>query len=116
MNKQEVFNKAWEFLIAQGYKSTSSCGRCEYNGDNGRHCAIGLFATPEEAERLNMFMNVSQLGDRLPAALKGIDMEFLRRLQGCHDGAMDSHFVPSFKMLMLNLAEEYDLAVPREPR
>ena len=49
MNRQEIFNKAYLGLRAQGRKGVTNAGNCAYNGADGTHCGIGHLISGETA-------------------------------------------------------------------
>ena len=47
MNKQQMFNRVADHLLAQNDRSLNSNGDCVYRGSHGRKCAIGCLIPDE---------------------------------------------------------------------
>lgn len=118
MNKQEVFNKVSEHLIAQGCKSIgpASAAICSYRSSGGRKCAIGCLI-PDEMYKLDMdsrSVNVICLLAAYPeiSSLFSEDMlldtRFLSVLQRTHD----RYPVEEWKTQLIKVGTEYQLSIP----
>lgn len=97
MTHQEIFDKAWLGLKAQGFKRAwdESHQQCVYRAPDGLRCAIGHCIPDEvydpEMEKLGAINGL--LGEfTLGGIFYGVDVYWLIRLQACHDdcdGAQD---------------------------
>ena len=108
MTDQEIFDKVWAHIIAQGVPSMNGEGRCLYRGPNGTKCAAGIFL-PDDARVWEGFP-----WDELPHGELGTpDNDIIQDLQYCHDGASDTDdFLADFKRRARKVAAEYNVEVP----
>lgn len=114
-SRQEMFNRAWNGLKGQGWKtSTFKDGRgCSYDGPDGRKCAWGWVdpegtkddptkGDPTKGVTYNpRWTKTGQLsGTVLTLRIEGIglaalipneDEGFIAQLQSVHDGAREGH-------------------------
>lgn len=85
MTKQEIFDKVWTGLKAQGFQqSVSDDGLCKYRGLNGLKCAAGHLI-PDDVYSPKM---EGATADDLPwfrAEFNKEDLEFIFKLQLVHD-------------------------------
>lgn len=103
LNRQDVFNKAYRGLRAQGFqRSVSSLGSCRYNGPGGMHCAVG-WVWPIAAS------GEGYLACNLPIfdGLNQDDRTFVADLQICHD---DSSF--PMQSALTTFAARFELEIP----
>ena len=124
MTKQEAFDKAWEFITAQGkpaMRGSGFGGSCMYRSE-GLSCAVGCLIPDEMAERWDDAREAAidrialqfpedyeeRFGDLLPG--------FLREVQRAHDnagtGPAAEDFVSNFQARMRSVAGLHDLQVP----
>jgi hypothetical protein len=120
MTRQEMFNKAWHGVIAQGGPSMVD-GHCLYRGWNGRKCGVGHLIGDEVAHRWDMlkksgvaFMSADMISK---AGLAPSDQQFLVDLQNAHDasgnhGSTDKQFIAEFIKSMADVATRYSLTIP----
>jgi hypothetical protein len=131
MNRQEIFNKVYDYAkTMQGpsyFMEDGISPTCAYRGTNGNKCLIGalipdsLYCKEMESNVVeNLLQNFPQLDDYFEVENEN-DVNFLSTLQRCHDNACDekNRFVPDTipsdvfkKQLMENLkdfAETYGL-------
>ena len=124
MTRQEMFNKAWHGVIAQGGPSNNKAGTgCAYRGEDGKKCGVGHLIDDTTARRWDR-SSAPAIGQRRASALRAAglpseDKDFLRRLQNAHDDAgMDSRFNPSvdfvaqFQANMREVADRFNLTMP----
>lgn len=116
MTKQEVFNKVWNHIIAQGTPSLDDRGYCSYRGPNGLKCAAGIFLTDEQAIELDQ--GDAGWGEAcyvIFPELEVLPVELINELQGVHDtasGLNDEDFIKSFKRNATCVAVLHNLTVP----
>ncbi len=96
LTNQEILDRVWNHFVVQdglpGYRLDGNDFVCTYYDETtGARCAIGLFVPPAEGAKLigPVFLNVNQLSNVFGS---DADWEFLRRLQKCHDQAVDASF------------------------
>ena len=121
MTPQEMFDKAYLGVIAQGEKSTKPDGSCAYRGQNGSKCGIGHLIPDDLAEAWDARTN-SSIGHIRSTKAYPIP-EFIRTniglacaMQGAHDNCdqYDHHaFIKEFKYRMAQVAEDYKLTIPQ---
>ena len=93
MNKQAVFDKVRDHLLAQNARSVDSVDACRYRGPNGLKCAIGCLISdkayrPGLEGRSIVFNDPVLLRALKKSGLRAIsaaDMFLLSELQGIHD-------------------------------
>jgi len=118
---QQIFDQAYNGILAQGGQSSNAYGRCMYRGPGGRKCAVGhllpdaLYHHSMEGHPVDYSTRV--LGSALLQA--GIDMEdrptinLVIRMQAIHDDIYEGNFLEEFKFSMRALAIENNLEVPQ---
>lgn len=121
MDKQEMFNRAWNGLKSQGfeqsmriYKGVAYGGepgglRCAYAGDNGMRCAWGWvdLSLDEKITGGVFTLHRKQIG--LAADLSSQDLEFASNLQAIHDESL----IPStMEKSLRDLASQHGLTIP----
>jgi len=118
---QQIFDQAYNGILAQGGQSSDTVGRCMYRGPGGRKCAVGhllpdaLYHRSMEGQAVDYSTRV--LGSALLQA--GIDMEdrptknLVIRMQAIHDDIYGGNFLEEFKSSMRALAIENNLEVPQ---
>lgn len=120
MNRQEMFDKMWNGLKAQGWKPSTKyvegSETCAYRGKNGMKCAFGHLISDEDYPKVAHCEGNSV--DRPMLLTLSIDTdehEFLTDAQGAHDrvffgnnGDGDLDMETRFR----NLAQRYKLIVP----
>lgn len=95
MNNQEIFNKVWNGLKAQGFERSmavvdeeDTLKKCAYRGENGRKCAAGHLI-PDELYKKEFEGNgayrLRLLWDTL--GIKEKDISTISNLQQRHDDA-----------------------------
>lgn len=126
MTPQEIFNKAYEGVVAQGRPSTTSDGGCRYAGPEGTRCGVGHLVPLDVAEAWDARANDAGIGLILDEnEAPGIEpwmhahRNLLNAVQDAHDSAArhwrhkPDDFVPLFKTKMLTIANRYGLELPR---
>lgn len=125
MNSQEVLNKVYLAVRAQGAPSKSPTGRCAYRGEGGTKCAAGhliddVHYTPRLEGKSATFPDVV-------AALRasGVDPDciwgLVNDLQLAHDGVTgirddyETDFVAHWDKEASTLAARYGLTLPKVP-
>ena len=115
MNKQEVFNRVYRHLLAQGARSQASDSPgCAYRGEKGRMCAVGCLIDDEHYDE---HWNTSAVGE--PEVLTALgaslhceiyegDLPFLSDLQYVHDHENPLNWRPELDAL----ARKHGLATP----
>lgn len=104
MTPQEIFDKVYLGLKAQGKKSMQMDGktpRCRYHTDSGAKCAVGMLVSDEIAVHWdNNYMGIHSI---VNSDVMGVEpwmvehVELLGKLQRMHDGLPDwSYFEPWF--------------------
>lgn len=124
MNRQEVFNRAYLGILAQGCPSLRS-GMCAYRGVGDVKCAIGhnipdkKYNFDFEGRSPNYLLNrtVGSTISKLIGCQTQDDVAFARRLQRVHDSLAaiikpNDKFIYSFKEEMTIFATEHGLEVP----
>jgi hypothetical protein len=126
MTRQEIFDKAFLGVIAQGKKSAryNAQGQyigCRYRGPDGLKCAIGMLVDDETATHWDIFGGVHDVakefvlaGDPLPEWMTEENMEFLELIQSAHDDPTGD-FVHGFILRMKSVAKHFGLSVPEIP-
>ena len=100
MNRQEVFNKVRDHLLAQGEKSITggpNARDCRYRGPNGLSCAVGCLI--EDAAYSTKLEGLLVWDSRMGFALQksgipvdGQSLELLDDLQTVHDAYSPAHW------------------------
>lgn len=117
MNKQEIFNKVYYHLIAQGKPSYNSFeGVCAYRGVNGTSCAIGCLFPDELYD--DSIEGDSVLSKSIQEILEKVGIKTDRKtigllfdLQTAHDNVLGCG-IETFKGRMRRIAKFYDLEFP----
>lgn len=116
MTKQEMFDRAWRGLKAQGFERSVTPGTydCLYLGPGGKRCAWG-HVDPEgtsckEAEGKSV-EGLHTRGIGLAATLDAHELRFAQRLQEIHDVA---HGTMDLEANLRTLAHKYSLTIPDE--
>jgi hypothetical protein len=113
---QQIFDRAWTHIVAQGKRAVNDEGSCLYRGENGLRCAIGALITDEaytkDIENLTVLNIPKEVlrQSNLPTSIGGC--RFLAEIQGCHDYPIDGGFIDEFKKRMREVAAEYNLRCP----
>lgn len=114
-DKQEAFNKAYLGLKAQGFQKSrppgtpETHGGCAYRGEGGMKCALGHLITDQEY-RLSLEGKYARIAIKLLGwRLSGAEIDFLARLQRCHDYASDAQ---ELEARLRHFASEEGLTVP----
>lgn len=127
MNKQEMFNKVWLGLQAQGWKQSIIGTTCRYRGPEGLKCAVGHLIPDDKYQSYWESSSIAYLIGRFPLLL-GMqlteeDMEFLEHLQRAHDqnairhqfdenGKAELKRFADMRSTFLELASLHNLSVP----
>lgn len=114
MNRQEIFDKAWNGLKAQGFRrSADEHGSCLYRGPNGLKCAIGHCISDEA-------FNHRWEGSRdEPFKAAGVGgwgsqkYEWAIELQNAHDTASDPSDMEGG---LRRFAKKHKLTIPGEAK
>lgn len=111
--EQQVFDFVATKLLAQGAPSMAATGDvCAYNGQDGRHCAIGWLMQNEPPEVIAGAegMGASDLVPRLGYRGLYAAIELLDDLQFAHDSCTKPGvFVGAYKARMRELAHTHGL-------
>lgn len=111
MNKQDIFNKAYLGLEAQGFQRAQENGIGRYKTSDGLRCAIGWVTEGMEdfgCKSVSFNPVVKYLTPRLNIESEK-DVYFLQHLQAAHDRSGD------LKANLIKFAEDHNLTVPTEP-
>lgn len=119
---QELFDDSYTRIVKQGQVCMYG-SRCAYrSSDNQLGCAIGVLLSDETINESFRFGNYkdSNIAAALPfleALLKNElmcagNIEFLSRIQTCHDCSAGNNFINNFKSQMADVAKTYRLTVP----
>lgn len=124
-SKQELFNKGYLGVLAQGGPSVNEQGVCRYRGVNGTKCAVGHMI-PDGVYYPGMEGSwITDLVKENPTTL-GDDSRFLQLFQGCHDSAYEETrmladekrqeaFIRVFKEKTRWFVRYYQLTIPEIP-
>lgn len=114
VTKQDIFERVWVKLTAQGVASADDTG-CSYRGPNQTCCAVGHLISDEEydpeMDRQGFIANVIR-GDLAPERVANQPIDFLRDLQDAHDHELRKYDVPTWQARMREIAKTWDLKVP----
>jgi hypothetical protein len=125
MTKQEIFNKVYAHLIAQGNRARapgrSGLMKCAYRASDGGMCAIGCLIPDELYKRELEEYSVDEppVLDVLRQAgvlLADENIPFFGALQAAHDGntSPSDLWTDAMKMFLKEIAFDYDLTAPEE--
>ncbi len=131
MNRQEIFNKAYLGVIAQGKPSVGSSGTCMYESRDGSRCGVGMLiedkSLRQELDSLNetgISLVVENIigGDSIFIDLPDWminEVDLLESIQEAHDAAAaipqdDALFVGNYKSRMTDVAKNFNLTVPEK--
>jgi len=109
MTRQEMFDKAYLGVIAQGRLGKTSGGTCSYTitGEDGKqlHCGIGLLLSPSTLELLRvMDKNFSPVASILRNIPEPLDAFLAIEIQRAHDNADTvAEFLDDMKVIASNL-------------
>lgn len=116
MTPQEIFNKAYTGVVAQGRASRS--GLCAYRLEPGIACGVGHLISDETAKLWDSMANPN-ITNILNKRAKGTkpwmfkNQYLLTDIQAAHDDCNGSEdFVAEFKSSMHQVAKNYQLSVP----
>ena len=117
MTPQEMFDKAYLGVIAQGCKSEKTNGECAYRGQNGSKCGIGHLIPDDLARAWDDRTNSSIAHIRSTKAYPIPDFIVNNRplacaLQDAHDRCDNTDFVKEFKYRMSKVAADFKLTQP----
>lgn len=121
MIPQEIFNKAYLGLKAQGRMSYKKAGGmdCAYCGENGAHCGIGFLVTPEVGELWDASTTrdygtaiITVVSRKLPGVEDWMveNLTLLDAIQRAHDRI--THWNVEFEREFACVAREHNLEVP----
>lgn len=115
MTPQEIFDKAYLGLKAQGRRSTHR-GVCRYNGAGDTHCGIGFLVPPAVGEAWDEhsaggihFLVTTQHEGTKPWMRKHLSL--LCAIQSSHDLIKD--WEQDFEANFAAVAKEFGLEVPK---
>jgi hypothetical protein len=110
MNNQEAFNIMVQHLRKQGQRAIlkDDPTSCAYRGADGLKCAIGALISDSEYKEEFEGKPVSSLSDY--GLFKDLDVGLLADMQNIHDFSLVEYWESRFK----DIAEEYDLTLPKE--
>lgn len=125
MTKQEIFDKVWCGILAQGQPSMDESDRfCMYRGADGRKCAAGHLIDDEHYHRNLELVAVdfgyfnNEVVEALQNSIGTLDNELvvlIRELQIAHDTSSSeraANFVSSFQARAEGVATRFGLNVP----
>lgn len=101
MSPQALFNFICSELLAQGKRSTTFDGyRCQYRGEGGTKCAVGMLIPDTLYKRNFEFMGVKELCERMGDTPNGMriarvlcaHIDLLTRMQEIHDTVLPSEW------------------------
>lgn len=92
MTPQEAFDKVWDWFIVQkkplGHNDYESC----YIGPDGCRCAIGVLLPPDliltDTQQKYTVVLLRKERESVDKTLKGLDDDFVERLQSAHDSCV----------------------------
>jgi hypothetical protein len=131
MNRQEIFNKAYLGILAQGQCSTNVAGGCVYRNKDGMACAVGqlidddtakLWDSQDDTSICAIYHNAQPDDEDEGSGLVMPDwvcsnIELLDKIQSAHDVLREYKNPESFrihwKTLMADVAEIYKLEIPQ---
>lgn len=126
MNKQEIFDKVYKAILAQGQKSLRTFPdrdpSCAYRDPQGRKCAIGHLIPDELYQKEMEDMTIYGVLQEFPELKEFLDVQcdedrkFLFLLQYCHDRPSDENFIEDFKEGMTTLATKHGLNTEADSR
>ena len=89
---------------------------CSYWTDEGLACGIGHCMTISQAQALSEASYIDEVPTHLlPDHLRGIDIDFLSRVQQAHDDAANKHrddFLAMFDRNLAGVCSDYGLEMP----
>lgn len=113
ITRQEMFNRAWNGLKAQGWQRSYDGDRCVYVHPSGLRCAWG-HVDQSLTDKFNgegdVYYLSSSSHESLASELNGADLDFAAQLQFAHDHADER----PMEGAMRSLAFEYGLTIPDE--
>ena len=118
MTPQEIFDKAYLGLKAQGKQCTAAHGGCVYNGPNDTHCGIGMLVEPSvcaewEGHDVEAVIRFAKEGDDLPGWFEA-NVKLLDAIQCAHDCVTDwRHDEFGFEAQFKDIARRFDLEIPQ---
>lgn len=113
---QELFNRAYLGLKSQDFKLSRDCNAWDplYRGPDGTRCAIG-WLIPDEKYELSFESSPIDRNFRIFNCLNlkntKENIEFVQKLQNCHDEASDSE---DMIMKLENFGKSYGLTIPSD--
>ena len=112
LTQQEIFNKAYAGLKAQGFnravRDTGPLAICQYRGEDGLKCAIGHLIPDEKYEEGLEGLCASVPEVRDASGTSGVDWNFLDDLQVCHD---EGNTPEDMERLLKRFAADYELVI-----
>jgi hypothetical protein len=115
MNRQDVFNKIWDYFIVNKNPKAGDNNTCYYRGPGGIKCFVGVLI-PDDMYSPDMEnKSAGEMLEKFPALMKhldasGSDLFFLKILQDIHD-----YYTPDMWRKELNdFAITFDLQIPND--
>jgi RNA processing factor Prp31 len=117
---QELFDKAYLGIIAQGRPAMTDTKGCAYRTTDGLKCAVGFIIDDETARIWDKFGSIEDvqegllsLEERLPEWAE-THFDMLVEMQTIHDycSYVEQEFISYYKYEMSKVAEKYGLKVP----
>jgi hypothetical protein len=91
---QEAFNKVWDWFIVQKKPLGQHGGDAMFFTPDGCRCAIGIFLPPDlvltDIQQKFTAVHLRRERDCVDKALKGLEDDFVGRLQAAHDSCVFS--------------------------
>lgn len=109
-NAQQIFDTVVDHLATQKQQAVTKSGYCAYKDNKNLKCAIGCLILDEEYTMDIEENDIQSLYSNsfVDIDIDGVDepLEFLIRLQQCHDGA---ETVEELRTMLRYLADDYEL-------
>lgn len=121
MTPQEMFDKAYLGVIAQGERSEKYNGYCAYRGQNGSKCGIGHLIPDDLAKAWDRRSHSaiakikSTKAHPIPDFIKN-NLALACAMQAAHDDSPsydNGGFIREFKCRMEQVAKDYKLTIPQ---
>lgn len=114
--RQEMFNRAWKGLKAQGFeRALTDDDRCVYLTADGKRCAWGHVdpegTTREDVPNGASVYKLNHKGLGLAACLFNGDLEWADRLQRVHDAGNTPE---AMRASLVEFADRHGLTIPED--
>lgn len=115
MTRQEMFDKAYLGLAAQGFKPSmkGEYGDCAYRGVDDMKCAIGHLVDDKTAGRMECYGPIENcFRNEVEMPFDKADEEFMARLQLAHDESTFAENRGKMQEMLVKFAAHFNLTVP----